>query len=156
MSVHICTHTFVCIYRVCVYGASQVALVVQNPPANAGDVRNSGLILGSGRSPGGGNGNPFQNSCLENSVDRGAWGAAVPGVAELDATEVAEHAAVCMVSPWCVESLLFLWSSPDKTGVGCHFLLLQIFPAQGWNPSFCMSPALAGGFFTTSATWKAP
>ena len=45
---------------------SQVALVVKNPPASAGDVRDVGLILGSGRSPGEGNGNPLQYSCLEN------------------------------------------------------------------------------------------
>ena len=52
-----------------------MSLVVKNPPANAGDVRDAGLILGSGRSPGGGRGNPFQDSCLENPMDRGAWGA---------------------------------------------------------------------------------
>ena len=46
--------------------ASQVVLVVKNPPANAGDLRNSGSIPGLGRSPGGGHGNPFQHSCLEN------------------------------------------------------------------------------------------
>ena len=48
--------------------------VVKNPPANAGDM---GLIPGSRRSPGEGNGNPFQYSCLGNPVDRGAWRAAV-------------------------------------------------------------------------------
>ena len=53
--------------------ASQVALVVKNPPANAGDIRDMGLILGSGRSPGGGHGNPLQYSYLENATDRGAW-----------------------------------------------------------------------------------
>ena len=53
--------------------ASQVVLVVKNPPANAGDVREVGLILGSGRSPGGGHGNPLQYSCLGNPMDRGAW-----------------------------------------------------------------------------------
>ena len=47
--------------------------MVKNPPANAGDVRDSGLILGWGRSPGGGHGNPLQYSCLENHMDRGAW-----------------------------------------------------------------------------------
>ena len=47
-------------------GASQVVLVVKNPPANAGDIRDSSLIPGWGRSPGGGNGNPLQYSCLEN------------------------------------------------------------------------------------------
>ena len=46
------------------------ALVVKNPPANAGDTRDTGSIPGSGRSPGGGNGNPLQYSYLENSIDR--------------------------------------------------------------------------------------
>ena len=50
-----------------------VALVVKNPPANAEDISDSGSIPGSGRSPGEGNGNPFQYYCLENPVDRGAW-----------------------------------------------------------------------------------
>ena len=53
--------------------ASQVALVVKNPPANAGDIRDAGSIPGSGRSPGGGHGNPLQYSCLENAQNRGAW-----------------------------------------------------------------------------------
>ena len=52
---------------------SQVALVIKNPPANAGDIRDEDCIPGSGRSPGGGNGNPLQDSCLENPLDRGAW-----------------------------------------------------------------------------------
>ena len=46
-----------------------VALVVKNPPVSAGDVKDMGLISGSGRSPGGGNGNPFQYSCLENPTE---------------------------------------------------------------------------------------
>ena len=46
--------------------------VVKNPPANAGDVRDGGSILGWGRSPGGRNGNPLQCSCLENFMDGGA------------------------------------------------------------------------------------
>ena len=52
--------------------ASRVALVVKSPPANAGVLRGEGLIPGSGRSPGGGHGNPRQCSCLENPVVRGA------------------------------------------------------------------------------------
>ena len=48
------------------------ASMVKNSPANAGDERDRGLVPGSGRSPGEGNGNPLQNSCLENSMDRGA------------------------------------------------------------------------------------
>ena len=52
--------------------------------------------------------------------------------------------------------LLCPWNSPDKNpGVGCHALLQGIFLTQGSNPSL-MSPALAGGFFTTSTTWEAP
>ena len=63
-------------------GASQVVLVVKNPPANAGDIRDTGLIPVSGRSPGGGHGNPLQYSCLENSRDRGAWWATVHKVSK--------------------------------------------------------------------------
>ena len=58
-------------------GASQVAQVVKNPPANAGYIRDVGLIPGLGRSPGGWHGNPLQHSCLENTVDRGVWWATV-------------------------------------------------------------------------------
>ena len=54
-----------------------MALVVKNPPANAADARDMGLIPGLGRSLGGGNGNPLQYSCLENRMDRGAWQATV-------------------------------------------------------------------------------
>ena len=53
--------------------AFQVVLVVKNLPANAGDVRGMGSIPGLGRSPGGGNGNTFQYSCLKKPMDKGAW-----------------------------------------------------------------------------------
>ena len=59
-----------------------VALVVKNLPANAEDLRDAGLIPGLRRSPGGGNDNPLQYSCLKNSMDRGAWWATLHGVAE--------------------------------------------------------------------------
>ena len=61
--------------------ALQVALVVKNLPASAGDIRDVGLIPGLGRSPGGGRGKPLQYSCLENPMDRGAWWAMVHRVA---------------------------------------------------------------------------
>ena len=56
--------------------------VVKNLLANAGDIRDTGLIPGLGRSPRGGNGNPFQYSCLENPMDRGAWQVTVHRVAK--------------------------------------------------------------------------
>ena len=60
----------------------KVVLVVKNVPVNEGDVRDTGSIPGLGRSPGKGNGNPVQYSCLENSMDRGAWQATVHGAAK--------------------------------------------------------------------------
>ena len=57
--------------------------VVKNPPTNAGD---TGLIPGSGRSPGEGNGYPLQFSCLGNPMDGGAWWATVPGVTKMSDT----------------------------------------------------------------------
>ena len=71
---HIYTHAFT--------GASQVPLVVKNPSANAGDVRDMGSTPGLGRSLREGNGYPFRDSCLENPMDRGAWQATVHGVAK--------------------------------------------------------------------------
>ena len=60
----------------------RMVLVVKNLPANAGDVRDIGLISGWGRSPGGGNGNLLQYSCLENPIDRGVWQATVHRVTQ--------------------------------------------------------------------------
>ena len=57
-----------------------MVLVVKNPPANAGDIRDTGSVPGLGRSPGGGHGNPLQYFYLENSMDRRAWLATVHGV----------------------------------------------------------------------------
>ena len=62
--------------------ASQLVLVIKNPPGNAGDTKYMGLVPGLGRSPREGNGNPLKYSCLENTMDRGAWWAAVHGVAK--------------------------------------------------------------------------
>ena len=70
--------TFVIIVSFWVLGFPGGA-VIKNPPANTGDM---GSIPGSGRSPGGGCGNLLQYSCLENSMDRGAWRATVHGVAK--------------------------------------------------------------------------
>ena len=67
-----------------------MVLAVKNPPANAGDIRDVDLIPGSVTSPGGGNGNPLHYSCLENSMDTGAW--QVHRVAESDTTGVSDLA----------------------------------------------------------------
>ena len=64
-----------------------MALIVKNPLANAGDIRDVGLIPGSGRCTGVGNGYPLQYSCLENSVDKGASQPTIHGVIESDTTE---------------------------------------------------------------------
>ena len=65
-----------------------MVLVVKNPPANAGDLRDADWIPGWGRSPGGGNGNPLKYSCLENPMDREAGRVIVHGVTESDTNEV--------------------------------------------------------------------
>ena len=65
-----------------------MALLVKKPPANAGDITDTGSIPGSERSPGGGHDNPVQYSCLENPKDRGAWRATAHRVAESDTAEV--------------------------------------------------------------------
>ena len=62
--------------------------MVKNLPADAGDTRDEGLILCSGKSAGGGHGNPLQYSCLENPMDRGAWWAIVHRITESDTTEM--------------------------------------------------------------------
>ena len=87
---------------------SHVALMVKTPLANAGDVRDMGSIPGSGRSPGGGHGNPLQYSYLENPTDRGAWRAVVRGVAQSDMTEAAKHSAAQGL-PWWSRLHLPVW-----------------------------------------------
>ena len=65
--------------------------VLKNLPTKAGDTRDASLIPGSGRSPGGGRGNPLQYSCLENSMDRRDWQATVHEVTDSDMTEYTSH-----------------------------------------------------------------
>ena len=71
--------------------ASQVALLVKNPPASAGDLRDMGSIPGWGRSPGGGHGNPLQYFCLENPIEE-PGGLQFTGCTESDTTEATSHA----------------------------------------------------------------
>ena len=71
--------------------------MVKNPPANAGNIRDAGLIPGSGRFPGEGHGNPIQHSCLENPTDRGAWQATVQGLqkSQTQLKRLSTHAHTC-------------------------------------------------------------
>ena len=62
------------------YASAQAVLVVKNPPANAGDMRDAGVIPGLGKNPGEGSGKPLQYPCLDNSTDRGAWWAMFIGL----------------------------------------------------------------------------
>ena len=78
----VCTpHVYMCAH-ICVCMGFPGGSVVKIPPANAGDIEGLGLIPGWGRSPGEGNGNPLQYSCLENSMDGETWWATVHGVAK--------------------------------------------------------------------------
>ena len=80
-------------------GASQVELVIKNPPSNARDIRDAGLTPGSGRSPGGGNGTPLQYSYLANPMNRGAWWAAVHWVTK-SWTQLSTHASFIQIWDW--------------------------------------------------------
>ena len=83
---HYCHHHTRCHLNKCISmrstGVSRVALVTENTPASAEDLRDTGSIPGCGRPPGGGHGSPLQYSCLENPLDTGAWWATVYRVAK--------------------------------------------------------------------------
>ena len=110
-----------------VEGSSQVALVVKNPPASPWDVRDAGLIPGLGWSAGRGNGNPPQYSCLENSMNRGAWWATEEGRKELDVTERLTTPRLIhglLVYPFCLQSV---WIFKKNKRV-CPFSAFSPFP----------------------------
>ena len=125
--------------------------VVKNLPANAGDAGGSGLIPGSGRSPGVGNGNPLWHSCLENAKDRGAWQATVYGVIKSQ-TQLSMHVIPISISrlfqfsfplrsPQSIEQ-----SSPCYT-VGFHQLSVLyrvVYICQSQSPSSSHPPSLLG------------
>ena len=82
---------FICLLGCAGSWASHAVLVLKNLPANAGHIRDVGSVPGSGRSPGGGQGDSLHYSCLENPMNRAAWQATVHRVIELDTTEATEH-----------------------------------------------------------------
>ena len=99
-----------CIYYT-VARASQVALEVKNPPANAGDIRDTGSIPGSGRSPGEGHASPLQYSWLENPMDRRAWRATVRTVAQswTQLKRLSTHAHCGLTNHWQWKHVFFTY-----------------------------------------------
>ena len=97
-----------------------MVLLEKNPPANAGELRDAGSIRKSGRSPGGGHGNPLQYSCLENPKDRGAWRATVHGAAR-SRTQLSMHAP----TPWLIKEMPKLGNFPNYS-VEIHMIVTDI------------------------------
>ena len=113
-----------------------MALVVKNLPANAGDIRDLGSIPGWGRSPGEGNGNPLQYSCLENPMDREAWRATVHRVTGSDTTERLSthiHDQACL--PSIKTSQVRLGSKPCGSEPFSHHNRIRtcLTPHHYWN-----------------------
>ena len=108
---------------------SQVALVVKNPSANAGDIRDVGLVPGSGRSPGGGHSNPLQYFCLEHPMNRRAWRAIVHWVpqSQIRLKWLSTHAC---------------WTLPSRK---------KTFLCSKAHPSFCVHPFLFPPFFVVNS-----
>ena len=110
-------------------GSSQIAPVVKNLSVNAGDIRDAGSIPGSGRLPGGGHGNPFQYSCLENPMDRGAWQTAVHRITHsrtqaLTVLPILQNVGIFLdqgsnpyLLQWQVDSLLLSYQGSPWTGL---------------------------------------
>ena len=102
---------------------------------NVGDL---GLVLELGRSPGGGQGNPLQYSCLDNSTDRGAWRATVHGIAESDMTEVTKHTdthTVVLLLIFCRNATLF------------SILPFPVVPKGSVSPHPCQHLLFSSSFF---------
>ena len=136
--------------QVAISWASQVVLVLRNPPANAGDIRDAGSIPGLGGSLGRGHGNPLQYSCLENPMDRGAWWVTVHRVAKswtllkwlstqachflLHLTGPGtEPTSLCLLH-WQVVSLpLCQLGSLGKSTLSSKPLLTQFWPEDTWR-----------------------
>ena len=120
------------------------ARVIKKLPVSAGARRHMGSIPGSGRSPGRGNGNPLQYSCLENSVDRGAWRATVHGVTEGQTRlgDLAHTRATGLCGPAGARPSVFAVSS----WTGAAYLLLVGRPPQDRSGELSVfHPDLQGG-----------
>ena len=130
--------------------------MVKNPPANGGDAKDAGSIPGSGRSPGEGNGNPLQYSCLGNPMDREAWRATVHGISK-SWTRLSDSAGggngtplqySCLENPWMEEpgrlqSMGSLRVGHD--GVTSLSLLTLIHWRRKWQPTPVFLPGESQG-----------
>ena len=107
-----------------------MVLVVRNPPASAGDVRDMGSIPGSGRFPGIGNGNPLQYSCLGNSMDSGAWWATVHSIAKSQTRlkHLSTHECRHSINKICIGSVCLKLQNADERN--------QRF--DKWNDILCL------------------
>ena len=115
--------------------------MIKNPPANAGDPKDSSSLTESGRPPGVGNVNPLQYSCLGNSMDRGPWWATAHGVAK--SRTLSTHAeqkmyaamlvwggvdeVMCVLSNWYIVGACYMLTSDKFTLVKTHLLPLPDF-----------------------------
>ena len=137
-------------------GTSKVALVIKNLPDNAWGVSNVGLIPDLGRFPGGGNGNPFQYSCLENCMDRWTWWATVQGATKSQAqlsnlghsTYTHFFKLGCFLLWWLLSCMRCLYilemnyllvpssANTFSHSVGCLLILFMVSFALGKEPTF--------------------
>ena len=139
--------------------------MVKDPSTNAGDIRDTGSIPGSGRSRGGGHGKPLQYSCLENPMDRGAWQAPLHRVTQsrTQLKQLSLHTHISLrssrsVSRPVVSSSVTLWTVARQAPLSRGFSRQEYWsglpfpppgdlPNPGIEPVSLMSPALAVGFF---------
>ena len=122
------------VYKTYTYVFIPDVSVVKNPSANAGD---TGLIPGSGRSPGRGNGNPLQYSCLENPMDRGAWRATVHGVQRVRYGWVTEHYQECLI--WLCRAVM----TGEEKAWRAHISSLSVSPELSHGiPTYFLWPRM--------------
>ena len=133
--------------------------VIKNLPAIAGAAGDVGLIPGSGRSPGGGNGNPLQYSCLENSMDRGVWQTAVCGVTKsrTQLSTLCIHPSKTPKSRRTLPTTLGQRRAPSAwLGVGCAGLCGQLTPLRDLLSSWLSLPGPADSTWWLWILWWPP
>ena len=129
--------------------------VVKNPPANVGEIRDARSIPRLGRPPGEGHGNPLQDSCLENPMDKGAWRATVHGVTQ-SRTRLSEHTgSKASFYDWRIGAWIYLDEQRQfltkKFRFGCQNILQR--PPQPVS-NCCWFPVKPGAILPPGATWQ--